>query len=287
MTRGRKRAPGWVPQQHGAWAMLVVPAVTGTVLLVRDHGWRWVALPVLAITIVGYFLLNAVTLWLKARRKPRYWPPVRAYAAAAGLLGVAVLALGPGLAGWLVVAAPLLAVALVLASRRRDRATLSGLVTVTAACLVTPVLWSAGLSARLPLGAVSAVADVAARRPDQVRVVAFVTLLQLAYFFGTVVYVKTMIRERGDRRWFAASVAYHAAMTAVLLTAALGGIPALATGVSGAALVLATVVLALATARAWAMPTLGPLRGRQITPLQVGLVEIGFSVAVLVACLLA
>ena len=93
MTRGRKLAPGWVPQQHGAWAMLVVPAVTGTVLLVRDHGWRWVALPVLVITVVGYFLLNAVTLWLKARRKPRYWPPVRAYAVAAGVLGVAVLAL--------------------------------------------------------------------------------------------------------------------------------------------------------------------------------------------------
>ena len=82
-------------------------------------------------------------------------------------------------------------------------------------------------------------------------------------------------------------VADRLSATLVLLTAALGGIPALATGVSGAALVLATVVLALATARAWAMPTLGPLRGRQITPLQVGLVEIGFSVAVLVACLLA
>ncbi|WP_288797370.1 YwiC-like family protein [uncultured Arsenicicoccus sp.] len=287
MTRGRKRPPGWVPQQHGAWAMLVVPAVTGTVLLVRDHGWRWVALPVLAITVVGYFLLNAVTLWLKARRKPRYRPPVRAYAVACCLLGLAVLALGPGLAGWLVVAAPLLAVALVLAARRRDRATLSGLVTVAAACLVTPVLWSAGLPSSPPLGAVAAVADAVTHRPEEVRVPAFVTLLQLAYFFGTVVYVKTMIRERGDRRWFVASVTYHAAMTVALLAAALGGIRALTAGVSPTALVLATAVLALAAVRAWAMPVLGPLRGRSITPLQVGLVEIGFSGAVLVACLLA
>ncbi|AKT50467.1 hypothetical protein ADJ73_02515 [Arsenicicoccus sp. oral taxon 190] len=277
-----------MPQQHGAWAMLVVPAVVGTTLLVRDHGWRWVALPVLGVTLVGYLALNAVTLWLKARRKPRYLPPVRAYAATGALLGLGVLATGPGLAGWLLVAAPLLAVALWLASQRRDRALLSGVVTVAAACLLTPVLWSAGLPARAPLGALSAVADVArgagAVPAQRFGVVVFATIVELAYFVGTVVYVKTMIRERGQRSWWRASIGYHAAATAALVAAAWSGIPA---GVSGVARWGLAVVLGLATARAWLMPVLGPLRGRRITPLQVGLLEIGFSVAVLVGLLLA
>lgn len=41
--------------------------------------------------------------------------------------------------------------------------------------------------------------------------------LLLAYFFGTVRYVKTMIRERGRRGYVVASVGYHALITAVAL----------------------------------------------------------------------
>lgn len=283
----RKRAPGWVPQQHGAWAMLVVPAATGTTLLVRDHGWRWAALPVLAIVLAGYLLLNAASLWLKARRKARYLPPVRAYAVATGLLGVLALALAPGLAGWLVLGAPLVAVALVLASRRRDRALASGLVTVAAACLVTPVLWSLGLDARAPLGGLSALLDQArAHAPHRTAlgIVGLATLAELGYFVGTVVYVKTMIRERGSRAWLVGSAAYHAAVTAALVTAALLGIPA---GAAPLARWWLAVVMGLATARAVLVPLLGPGRGRTVTPLQVGLLEIAFSAAVLTGVLLA
>ncbi|WP_409484550.1 YwiC-like family protein [Arsenicicoccus dermatophilus] len=273
-----------MPQQHGAWAMLAVPAVTGTTLLVRDHGWRWAALPVLALTLLGYLLLNATSLWLRSWRKARYLPPVRAYASATAILGLITLLLAPALAGWLVPAAPLVGVALVLAARRQDRALASGLVTVTAACLVTPVLWSAGLPGRAPLGALTAVAD-AVRDPAPRRaagVAVLTTVAQLTYFVGTVAYVKTMIRERGDRGWLVGSVAYHAACTLALLTAAALGTPPLVHPLARWALV---VLMGVTTARAALMPRLAARPGRTITPLQVGLLELGLSAALLACCL--
>lgn len=264
--------------------MLLVPAATGSTVLVRDHGWRWAALPVLAITLVGYLLLNATTLWLKSRRKARYLPPVRAYAAATAVLGLVTLLLAPALAGWLALAAPLVGVALLLAARRQDRALASGLVTVTTACLVTPVLWSAGLAGRAPLGALTAVGD-AVRDPGLRRatgVLALTTVAQLAYFVGTVAYVKTMIRERGDRGWLVGSVAYHAVCTVALLAAALLGLPSLVHPLARWGLV---ALLGLATARAALMPLLGARPGRTITPMQVGLLELGFSATLLACCL--
>jgi hypothetical protein len=85
-----------------------------------------------------------------------------------------------------------------------------------------------------------------------------------AYFAGTAFYVKTMIRERGKssyRRW---SIGYH--LVALLLSGWLS--PALV-GFFGWLLV-----------RAWALPK------RRLTPLQVGLVEIGNCVLLLAAVVL-
>ena len=37
----RRTAAGWVPKQHGAWAMIVVPYVTGLVLAERLRPLDW------------------------------------------------------------------------------------------------------------------------------------------------------------------------------------------------------------------------------------------------------
>lgn len=82
-----------------------------------------------------------------------------------------------------------------------------------------------------------------------------------AYFAGTAFYVKTMIRERGSlayRRW---SVVYHAA--ALGLAMWLGPAPA--------------VLFAWLLVRAAVLPRRG------LTPKQVGLIEIGNTVLLLVA----
>ena len=70
----RRRPPGWVPNQHGAWAMLAAPLLVGTMAT----GPRWPHLLLTAFWFAGYFAFFATTLWLKSRRRPRYLPPVRA-----------------------------------------------------------------------------------------------------------------------------------------------------------------------------------------------------------------
>ena len=134
-ARAGKRGPqGWVPNQHGAWAMVVVPSVLGLVWVVRDGGHMASSVLLLVCWMVGYFAFFAMSQWLRSRFKPRFLPAVRAYAIAAGALGVGLLALRPHWWSWAVVFLPLVSLALWLAWRRRDRGLLSGAATVAAPC---------------------------------------------------------------------------------------------------------------------------------------------------------
>src|SRR5690606_35434225 len=127
--------PGWVPNQHGAWAMLVVPVVVGAGLA----GPRPVHALLLLTWVVGYLAFQAAGLWLRAGRRRRWWPPVRAYGLATAALGTVLALLAPGLAWWAPLYLPLLAVSLRFSLERRDRALANDVVTMVAACLTTVV----------------------------------------------------------------------------------------------------------------------------------------------------
>ncbi len=197
-----RRAQGWLPRQHGAWAMLVLPYCLGVVLAVRAGTAGPHLVPLFAFWMLGYFAFHAASGWLKApavRRGP-WVKPLVTYAAASALCGLATLALGGwAMAGWVPFYLPLLLPALWLASRRRERDTAGGALTVAAASAMT-------LVARYP-----APADLAADPGAWTPLV--VSGLVFAYFFGTVLYVKTNIRERGSRAFHAVSVGWHAAAT--------------------------------------------------------------------------
>ena len=237
----RRRDPGWVPNQHGAWGMLASPFLVGT--LAAEP--RWVHLPLLVLWFVGYFAFFATGLWLKASRRARYFPPVRAYTLAVLPFAVLVVVLRPDLVRWAPLFAPLLAVGLWLASRRQDRSLPSGLATIIAACLMTAVAHDAGDGS------------------DWARAWTL-TVVLAAYFVGTLLYVKTMIRERDSRAHYWLSVGYHA--VAVVATV----------WVSWWLAALFAVLLA----RAALLP------GRGLTPKKVGIGEIVANLAVVVVALL-
>lgn len=227
----RRRGPGWVPNQHGAWAMLVVPVVVGAAAV----GPTWWHGLLLVTWLVAYLAFYATGLWLRARRRPRYLPPVRAYGVATALLGVVLLVTEPGLLRWGVAYGPLLAVSLWLSARRQDRSLVSGLVTVAAACLMTVVAGGPWVAAGI----------------------------LFAYFAGTVLYVKTMIRERGSRPMLVASVGAHAAATVLV-----GLVSPWLAGLFG-----------LLTVRAVVVPLVWP----RATPRAIGFGEVAASLAVTVA----
>ncbi len=236
--------PGWVPRQHGAWAMLALPLLVGAV----HAGPRWWHLLLAAAWAVGYLAFHAAGLWLRAHGRSRYLPPVRAYGALGLLLGAAVVVTEPGVLVWAPLYAGLLAASLALSWNRADRSLTNGLVTVLATSVMT-------LVAQAPAS------------PDPVAW--WLAGALAAYFAGSVLYVKTMIRERGNRAVYATSVSFHV-VAAVAVTAGARGVGA------PAALVVATaVVLGVLAVRA----ALVPLAWPGLRPLPVGLGEVAASVA--------
>lgn len=256
--RHRKATSGWVPNQHGAWAMITVPWVLGTWLRFAQDRPAAYALVLGAFWLAGYFTFHAASLWLKSHRQPRYRTPVLVYGGLAAALGLATWWLGgAALAWWALPFLPVLGIAFALAASRHERALVGGLLTVGAACLVvlvaayeSPALLASEPGARAAIG---------------------LALACFGYFGGTVFFVKSMIRERGNAAFLAASVGWHVAVLAGAVVAALTA------GASWAWAVFFAVVLA----RTVAFPLVGPMRehGRRFTPKQLGIVEIFFTLA--------
>lgn len=241
VAKPRRRAPGWIPNQHGAWAMLAAPLLVGII----SGGPTWAHIPLTAFWFAGYFAFFATSLWLKSRRRPRYWPPVRAYGIATAALGLVVLAIQPRLAIWAPVFVLPLGVGLAAAAARHDRDLLAGLTTVVGSCLMTVVAHDAGAG------------HVDRRAWELAAVLAL-------YFLGTVFYVKSAIRERGNSGFLALSVGFHLVATVA---------------VTWIAWPLGVLLLAL-TVRAAFVPRL------DVTPRQLGFGEIASTVAVAALALL-
>ncbi|MEU6991777.1 YwiC-like family protein [Streptomyces sp. NPDC046465] len=189
----------WLPNQHGAWAMLAVPFAAG-VFLGHGHGPeagpRWVHLPLFAAWLAGYVTAFHAQQWLRLRRLSRnpraprrHVRPALVSAAVSAACGVPLLFAYPWLLLAAVCAAPFVAVNTYYAWRNKERALVNGVAAVVPACgmlLVTLRMGGGPLADGL--------------RP---------ALACLLFFAGTVPYVKTMIRERGSRAYYRASVAYH------------------------------------------------------------------------------
>ncbi len=207
--------------------------------------------------LLGYFAFFATGQWLKSRFKGRYLKAVMTYGATTAMLSAVVVALRPDWAAWAIVFVPLTAAGLWFSWARNERCLTSDLVTVAAASALPLVIGSAG---PLTLSADARIVGVA--------VVCF------SYFFGTVFYVKTNIRQRGRLDYLVYSVAWHLACTVLMAFVDFG--------LSKIAL---TTFFAAMTVRAWLVPWRGAMRGRPVTARVLGRWEI-VATLVLVAILI-
>lgn len=258
----RRRVPrAWVPNQHGAWAMVVAPPVVGA-LVAGPTGWHAL---LLGAWLAAYCLYFAATQWLRSGRKARYRAPVLGYAAATGALGLPLLVAEPALLRWAPAYAVLLGASLRYAARRADRSYRNDLVTIAAAVLLTVVAAGLGTTPAgwWPPGA------------DQARAWAAAGLLA-TYLVGTVPYVKSMIRERDRPATYRLSVAYHAALAVAAAALVAAGRPG-----GGAGIALLLVAAALLT-RAAVLPRRGRVR-----PAVIGAGEVVATLAVVGSALAA
>jgi hypothetical protein len=241
----------WMPRQHGAWAMLAVPFLIG---VAASTAGLWQV--VLAVASVAGYLASATgQAWLRARRREAFTLPLAAYGAAFAVLGLALVAAFPALLLSLVVIGPT-AVLIVAGAKPGTRRDLANSVAQAAQALVL-VPSAAWVSGAFDAGSVVVATGVGA-----------------AYLLGTVLVVRSVLRERGSRGFTALSVGFHAVLA----------LPAL---LLGPAWVLLAVGL---TARAAVLPSAARRlagTGRQLKPVQVGAVEAIASVAVVLVAFLA
>jgi len=222
--------------------MLATPLLVG----ILAAGPSWIHVPLTAFWFLGHFAFFATGLWLKARRKPRYRRPVIVYTAGAVAAGVVTLVADPGLIRWAPLFVLPLGIGLAASAIRDERSLWSGISTTVGSSLMTLVAFAAGGGT------------------DFARAWLLAGVLAV-YFAGTVLYVKTLIRERGSQPYYWLSVVTHGLATLALIPLA----PAL------------TPVFAALTARAAIVPAF------RVTPKQAGIGEIFSTVIVALTALLA
>lgn len=166
--------------------MLLVPFGLGLTVAGLDP----VQLPLLVAWVLGYLATWACGRWAVSRFSPRYRRPALAYAAAVVPPAAICVVAHPQLLAFAPAFAPLVAVLLWSAWRRRERSLLNDVVAVVQSCLMVLVASVAAGAGLL----------------DGWRQL----IVALLYFLGTIPHVKGMIRERDDPRWYRASVAWHA-----------------------------------------------------------------------------
>ena len=241
----------WLPHQHGAWAMLAVPFLIGVAASALGP-WQLV---LAGASVAGYLASATAQSALRARHRAPFVVPLGVYAAAFGALALALVAAFPGLLLTLAVLGP--ATALIVTGAkpgtRRDLANSLGQV-VQALVLVPSAAWVSGTF-------------------DAGRV-ALATGVSAAYLLGTVLVVRSVLRERSSRTFTAFSTAFH-------------GLLAVAAVLLGPAWVVLAIGLAV---RAAALPSAARrLNGtpRALKPVHVGAVEAVAAVAVVATAFLA
>ena len=239
VRRRRHKLSGWLPNQHGAWSMLIGPAVVGLIgRLVREPSW--VVVPVLVAWFAGYFAFFASGLWAHARnpnRKRGFARPMCVYAAIALVAVVVALVLQPNLAWAAVIYAPLMTIAVGEMLRGRSRSVLSGFSTTAASGLLVWVL----------AGGVQWWSDPALGP----------ALILVFYFMGTITFVKSTIREKGNRGFYWFSVAFH---TVVMVAGAVitpWALLPLGAATARAAVIPRRILTAAVAGRAWSAKRIG------------------------------
>ena len=232
--------------------MLLLPVLLG-IAASRPSAWH---LALVAAALTAYLASASLQAWSRARRPPTLRAPVIVYGAVFGILGLSLVVAFPALVLALVVVLPT-AVVVFGGARPGTRRDLANRVAQVAQALVL-----------VPAAAwVSGAFDV--------QRVALYTLVAAGYLVGTVLVVRSVLRERGNERFALVTVGFHLLLVAL----------------SALALPLAyPLVGAFLAARAAALPVLqrrwssGP---RPLRPVHVGIVEIVASAAVVVVAFAA
>ena len=246
----RRASRLWLPRQHGAWAMLALPILVG----VAASQFVPSQLLLAGAAVAGYLASATLQAWLRARRRPSFLPSIAVYSTAAALCGIPLLVVEPRLILAVVVIVPASALTLASARPGTPRELVLSLAHVAQASVLAPTaMFLAGETSPWVLGAATAIAA--------------------AEMAGSVLAVRSVIRERDNMGFAVRSVGYHAVIT----LAAAATLP-WAYAALGVFLTARAAALPLARRRLAAT-------GAGLRPVHVGLVEAVASIALVAVAL--
>lgn len=176
-----------IPREHGAWGMLFAPLLIG--MLVAGLNLNHV--PLVLGMLAAYLASNPLIQWIKSQKRNSHmlnW--ALGYGAAAALLGIPLLFQYPRLIGLFLAAGLVLLVNIQFTVRKKERHLLNDLAAM------------AGLS----LGAVAA---YYIGRGSINGTSWYLWIACILQFFGSALHVKTLIREKGNRRVKTIANLYH------------------------------------------------------------------------------
>ncbi|MBM7653707.1 YwiC-like family protein [Neobacillus cucumis] len=177
----------FLPKQHGAWAMLILPFWLG----VLKGGFVWQDIPFFAGWILLYFATYPMLLLFKKKRIQFYTKWTIFYLVPALLLLLFPLLKRPSIIFFGLFMLPFFAVNAFYTARNKDRAFMNDLSAIFAFSI-------AGLaSCYLGRGIVN------------LETLIFPFLTSVLFFIGCTFYVKTMIREKKNTRFKWLSWLYH------------------------------------------------------------------------------
>ncbi|OWA37467.1 hypothetical protein B9G55_05275 [Saccharibacillus sp. O16] len=178
----------YIPNQHGAWAMLLMPFLLG----MSAAGAVLVHIPLFLCWLVMYLFSFPVLQWIKTGKKERYLKPSLLYGLMLVPLAATVALSEPKLIGYGALLLILFAIPARYAKAKNERALLNDIVAILLFCsFIYPVVY---------VGAGS--------EADWTQTTQLFLLIGL-YFIGTALYVKTVIREKKNPRYYQASITYH------------------------------------------------------------------------------
>ncbi|UQZ36702.1 hypothetical protein C2I18_26125 [Paenibacillus sp. PK3_47] len=230
----------YIPNQHGAWAMLVLPFLFG----VASSQGQYLHIPLFLCWLLIYLFSFPLLQGVKTGKFRRYAQPMKVYGLLLLPFVVYLIIAEPVLLWFVLPLVPLFAVNLYYAKTKNERALINDISAILAFCLIIYPVFYVG-------------------EGESWRTVTELFLLSAMYFIGTALYVKTVIRERNNIRFYYGSVLYH-------LLAAVAGM------ILFPSLIVPLIILLL---RAAILPKTG------ITAKRTGMIEIGFSLMLYIAVL--
>lgn len=240
--------------------MALLPALAGIIA----SGFSWTALWLFTAWALCYCLQYSSARWVASHMNRRYLPSVAVYGLALAAIGLPFLIMHWRIIIWAPLYMVLFVLSLVSAYRHHERSLANNIVAIIAACSTLGLTYHYGVD---PSNDVWPLFDL--------RAVYLATAFAM-FQFGSVLVVKTMIRERGNRRYHLASLVWHVLMlalcSAMLVLALQASVHAIWT-----VWFLWAVALSL-VARAAALPVIDARHGSRLKPMVTGMVELAASI---------